>query len=440
MTWMNPTALVGLLAVAVPILVHLFGRRLAKRQRFPSLRLLQLASTTPVTRTQPSDLLLLLVRCAIIAAAALALAQPRWSSPDRAKRLQTPVRVVIVDTSLSMERLTSDGRSAAVHARELGRQMLDSTREGMLVETTRPGANVAAAGSWLEQRSGKRELVVISDFQQGAVSDGDFASLSAGFGITLRKVTPTSVTRIGTDSDVVVTLDGQETDARWQSRDADTIGTSLTILASSDSDVRRLTDVVSQLAPRVKSTHAIAVVFSDYREASQLAARTHPLNQPWQGDLLVALRNDELVRHGTSSATPRSCASAETAPVRSAGGHLIAGVAAGDTGSQYELVVFSCADAGSSAGAALLAAVARVATAKPEWPETETLVVPDEQLRRWERPPTAVEPRGTDETSPDGRWLWLLALLLLFVEEAIRRRVPRSTTDVVAAGRRERVA
>ena len=77
MTWLNPIALVGLLAVAVQILVHLFGRRVAKRQRFPSLRLLHLASTTPVTRSQPSDLLLLLVRCAIVVAAALALAQPR---------------------------------------------------------------------------------------------------------------------------------------------------------------------------------------------------------------------------------------------------------------------------------------------------------------------------------------------------------------------------
>lgn len=440
MTWMNPIAFVGLLAAAVPILVHLFGRRLAKRQRFPSLRLLQLASTTPVTRTQPSDLLLLLVRCAIIAAAALALAQPRWSNPDRAKRLQTPVRVVIVDTSLSMERLTSDGRSAALHARELGRQMLDSAREGMLVETTRPGANVAAAGSWLEQRSGKRELVVISDFQQDAVSDGDFASVSAGIGIMLSKVTPTSITRIATDSDVVVTLDGQETDARWQSRDADTIGTSLTILALSDSDVRRLTDVVSQVAPRMKSTHAIAVVFPDYREATPLAARTRPINQPWQGDLIVALRNEELVRHGTSSATPPSCASAEPAPVRRADGHLIAGVAAGERGSQYELVVFSCAAAGSSAGAALLTAVTRVATAKPNWHETETLVVPDEQLRRWERPATVIEPRGTDETSPDGRWLWLLALALLVVEEVIRRRAPRRTNHVVAVERRERVA
>ena len=440
MTWLNPIALLGLLAVAVPILVHLFGRRVAKRQRFPSLRLLHLGSTTPVTRSQPSDLLLLLVRCAIVAAAALALAQPRWSSPNREKRLLTPVRVVIVDTSRSMDRLTSDGQRASTAARDLSRAMLDSAREGMLVESSRPAANLAAAGSWLEQRSGKRELVVISDFQHGAVSDGDFASVPAGVGILLRKVTPTPVSLSATASGITAVTDGQVTVAQWSSRDADTIGTSLTVLARSDADIRALTEVVRQLAPGARPTHSIAVVYPDHGEAASLAARTQPINQPWQGDFLVALQDEALVRNGTSSATPTACASAGAAPVRSTAGHVLASVAAGESGSPFELVVFSCADAGSSAGAALLTAVSHVAAPKPDWNESETVVVPDELLRRWERPATAVEPRGRDETSPDGRWFWLLALLLLVLEELMRRRTPRRTSRAFAVERRERVA
>ena len=440
MTWLNPIALVGLLAVLVPIFVHLFGRRVAKRQRFPSLRLLQLASTTPVTRSQPSDLLLLLVRCAIIVAAALALAQPRWSSPDRQQRLQTPLRVVIVDTSRSMERLTSDGRSAAAYARELGEALLDSAREGMLVETARPGANISAAASWLDQRSGKRELVVISDFQQGAVSDGDFASVPHDVGIILSKVISASVSPTANDSGIVVMLDGQATDARWHSGNAETIGTPLKILAGSDSDVRALTNVVRQLVPRATSTHAIAIVFPDYPESTQLAARSHSINQPWQGDFLVALRDEELVRHGPSPSTPpSSCVSAGTTPVYSANGHLLAVVAAAESGSEFELVVFSCAEANTSAGAALLTAMTRAATAAGGWRESETVVVPDDQLRRWERPATMVEPRRRDETSPDGRWLWLLALLLLGLEEWLRRRTPRRV-EAIPVERRERVA
>jgi hypothetical protein len=441
MTWLNPIALVGLLAVMLPIFVHLFGRRVAKRQPFPSLRLLQLASTTPVTRSQPSDLLLLLVRCAIISAAALALAQPRWSSPDRRQRLQTPVRAVIVDTSRSMERLTSDGRSATAYARELSSAILDSARQGMLVETARPGANISAAASWLDQRSGKRELVVISDFQHGAVSDGDFASIPDDVGITLSKVTWASVSPSANASGIVVMLDGPSTDAQWQVRNGDTIETSLKVLAGSDSDVRALTNVVRQLVPLVTPTHAIAVVFPDYPESAQLAAHSHPLNQPWQGDFLLALRDEELVRNGRSPSAPTpSCVAAGTTPVHSANGQLLAGVAAGESGFEFELVVFSCADAKTSAGAALLTAVTRAAIANPGWDESETVVVPDERLRRWERPATVVEPRGRDETSPDGRWLWLLALLLLGVEEWLRRRTPRRTGEAVPVERRERVA
>ena len=78
MRWLNPTALFGLLALAVPILVHLFGRRLARVQRFPTLRLLKDTLPTPTTRSRPSDLVLLLLRCAVIVAAVFGLAQPLW--------------------------------------------------------------------------------------------------------------------------------------------------------------------------------------------------------------------------------------------------------------------------------------------------------------------------------------------------------------------------
>ena len=129
MTWLNPAAFVGLIAIAIPILVHLFGRRIAKRQRFPSLRLLLDARATPATRSRPSDLLLLILRCAVILAAVLALAQPRWSSSERLRNSSVPIRLILVDTSASMHRLTSDGGIVLERARSLARQVLDSARE-----------------------------------------------------------------------------------------------------------------------------------------------------------------------------------------------------------------------------------------------------------------------------------------------------------------------
>jgi len=439
-SWLNPIALVGLLAVAVPILVHLFGRRVAKRQRFPSLRLLQLAATTPVSRSQPSDIVLLLVRCAIVAAAVLGLAQPRWSSDGRQRREAMPARVVIVDTSLSMTRLTSDGRRALDAARELGRALVDSARVGMLVETVSPGRNAAGAASWLRLQSGRRELVVISDMQLGAISAGDFATVPEGVGITLTKVVTNTAPASATgDSAVAIRMDGLETDVTWRLRDAPDSSPAMTILGA-DSTRQTALAVVRQLVPGLTNAHRIALVFPDYRDASAIAGRLETLDQPWQGDFLLALRSDRQLRTSSSASAPRDCPLANAAPIHDDHGSLLGAVGTVKDTPRFELIVFSCVDANTTAGVTLLAAVTRAAGVRPGDIESDPVVVPDESLRKWERPATEVGPPGNEETSPDGRWFWLLALLLLAVEEWLRRRAPKRKTSTVSTEGRERVA
>lgn len=441
MTWLNPLALVGLLALAVPILVHLFGRRVARRLRFPSLRLLQLASTTPTTRSQPSDILLLVLRCAVVAAAALALAQPRWTTPGRSRQSLTPARVVVVDTSASTTRLTSDGRSALEQAQAL----LDSSREGMLVQTNRPGANIAGAASWLGTRSGMREVVVISDFQRGAVSDGDLAAVPVGVGIRLQKVLTTA--RLDPmnagDSAITVRFDPatDDVDVTWQTLVSDSTALPFTVFSAPDDEVAARASIAAaaRLYPRTASTHAIAFVFPGYPGTAALASHLEPLRQPWQGDFLLALNRHPLFRDNTSAAEPRPCTQNGALALRNAQGVPAAALGSLKSGSSHELVVFSCVEAGSLAGTALLAAVVGAAGQVAPFPELEPTTVPDETLRQWERPATETEPRGKDETSPDGRWLWLLALGLLVAEEWFRRKRPSRP----AAGRiekQERVA
>ena len=440
MTWLNPIALLGLLAVAVPVLVHLFGRRVAKRQRFPSLRLLQLAATTPVTRSQPSDILLLLIRCAIVVAGALALAQPRWSSPARQRLAKTPARVVIVDTSASMSRLTSDGRTALTVARALGRALVDSARVGMVIETAHPGLNVAAAGSWLSQQSGRRELVVVSDMQLGALGAGDFARVPDGVGVTLRKVEAgvSPSLNVG-DSAVAITLDSTETRVTWRVGGARDSTASLTILGA-DSTRETALDVLRQLVPRLNGSQRIALVFPDYPGASEIARGLQPLDRPWQGDLFLLLRSDRLVRSSGNAPPSRDCSEARAAPIRNESGSLSGTIGVLKDRSPFELVVLSCAAAHNGSGAALLAAVARVAATVPHGIESDPVVVPDESLRKWERPATDIGPRGNEDTSPDGRWFWLLALVLLALEEWIRRRAPQRMVRVAVTEGRERVA
>ena len=445
MTWLNPLALVGLLALAVPILVHLFGRRVARRQRFPSLRLLQLASATPTTKSQPSDILLLVLRCAVVAAAALALAQPRWTTPGRSRQSLTPARVVVVDTSASTTRLTSDGRSALEQAQAMAQALLDSSREGMLVQTNRPGANIAGAASWLGTRSGMREVVVISDFQRGAVNDGDLANVPLGVGIRLRKVVTTPLVDPMTtgDSAVIVRFDPatDDVDVTWQSPLSDSAALPLTVLNASGDEAAARASIAAaaRLYPRTASTHAIAFVFPDYPGTAALASQLEPLRQPWQGDFLLALNRHRLLRDKTNVTEPRPCTQNGALSLRNAQGVSVATLGSLKSGSAHELVVFSCVEAGSLAGTALLAAVVGAAGQVPRFPELEPTTVPDETLRQWERPATAIEPRGQDETSPDGRWLWLLALGLLVAEEWFRRKRP-SRAAAVRIERQERVA
>lgn len=445
MTWLNPLAFAGLLALAVPVLVHLFGRRVARRQRFPSLRLLHLVSITPTTKSQPSDILLLAVRCGVIAAAALALAQPRWSTAERRRENQSPVRAVIVDTSASMRRLTSDGRPVLAHALEMGQALLDSARAGMVVQTSRPGENIAAAASWLDTRSGMREVVVISDFQRGAVSDGDLAAVRPGVGVDFRKITSATQadsTIVG-DSALAVRVDPATDDieATWRRVESDSAIISVTALTTpADADLARASVAAAErLYPRRAPGHVIGVVFPGYSGATTLAGQLEPLRQAWQGDFLLALTRHQLFRVNTGSIDLRPCAHDGAVPLRNGNSAIVAALGSGPPGSRHELLIFSCVGAGTVAGTALLAATMDASRLDTRFDEMEPTSMPDETLRQWERPPLNVGPRGRDDTSPDGRWLWLLALLLLGAEEGLRRAKPRPAGATVQE-RGERVA
>ena len=74
MFWLNPSALFGLAAVAVPVLIHLLVQRRAERFAFPTLRFLQPTRLAAIRRHVLEDLPLLVVRVALLAAGAPATA------------------------------------------------------------------------------------------------------------------------------------------------------------------------------------------------------------------------------------------------------------------------------------------------------------------------------------------------------------------------------
>ena len=76
MSLLNASLAAGTLLVALPIVLHLIMRREAKQIQFPALRFVERRRTLNQHRLRLRHLLLLALRCAIIALLALALARP----------------------------------------------------------------------------------------------------------------------------------------------------------------------------------------------------------------------------------------------------------------------------------------------------------------------------------------------------------------------------
>ena len=76
LVWINVAALAGLLAVLGPVLVHLLRRQRARRVPFPTVQFLVSTRAAAARIGTPSDLPLLALRVAIVAAAAIGAAQP----------------------------------------------------------------------------------------------------------------------------------------------------------------------------------------------------------------------------------------------------------------------------------------------------------------------------------------------------------------------------
>lgn len=112
LSFLNSVFLAGLVAAAVPILIHLFSRRRAKEVAFPSLEYLREISRQKVRRMRLRQWLLLALRVLVLALFALAMGRPviRGSSGVVARGNSTVI--ILLDNSYSMAaadpRLTGD--------------------------------------------------------------------------------------------------------------------------------------------------------------------------------------------------------------------------------------------------------------------------------------------------------------------------------------------
>ena len=123
MSFLAPLFLIGALAIAAPILFHLIRRTSREKTRFSSLMFLEPTPPRVTKKSRLENILLLILRCAVLCLLALAFARPFLRKPLLANPGDgAPTRaVVLIETSASMRRETlwAEARGkAAQFARE----------------------------------------------------------------------------------------------------------------------------------------------------------------------------------------------------------------------------------------------------------------------------------------------------------------------------------
>jgi len=141
-SFLSPLFLVGALAAAVPIALHLFRREPEARVRFAAVRLLRHAPVEDARRRRLREWLLLALRVAALLLIAFAFARPFFTAGSAESAGH--VTVIALDTSLS---LSAPGQFA--RAKALARDAIGRAPSGDLVGvvTFADGAHVAAAPS-----------------------------------------------------------------------------------------------------------------------------------------------------------------------------------------------------------------------------------------------------------------------------------------------------
>jgi len=134
MTLLNPLLMWGMLAVAAPIIIHLLNRRRFEHVNWAAMRFVQLAIEKNQRRIQTEDIILLLLRCALVALLAWALARPalKAAGTGRFFGAEPVTGVIILDNSYSMS--ATDGvQSRFEQAKRAADSILDTLPTGSSV-------------------------------------------------------------------------------------------------------------------------------------------------------------------------------------------------------------------------------------------------------------------------------------------------------------------
>jgi len=202
LSFTTPLLLIGLLAAAIPPLLHLLSVARAKQAAFPTLRFLRLSMAKTARRRRIQHWLLMVVRSALLAVLAVGLAEPISRAAGWGGAAERSA-VVVLDNSMSMSalsggvsRLASAKSQAAALLDGVGRPelaavivtngqaapeglttRLDLLRAGIGAVSPSPGRAPmrhcleAALAALAGQTQGRKAVYMFSDLQQANLAD-----------------------------------------------------------------------------------------------------------------------------------------------------------------------------------------------------------------------------------------------------------------------------
>lgn len=451
---MNPWAWLGLLALVLPVFIHLLTRTPASVQRFPTLRFITVSRLPPRARRRIRDIVLLAVRMGILAAAVTALVQPVFVTQEIGARASNVVRAIVLDTSESMhgpaygQGASSGGATMLDSATEVANRLLGEAETAIVVKTSNPGREIAGAVKWLATQPGVSEIAVISDFQKGSIDSVSLARVPAGVGVRLFRIAGVELDSAFTvdaaqrEAKVAIAASASHTFIRWVR-----IGQEPNAGNAPEPNAPSISSAVSidsGTAPVsvVRDGKALSVHFlqAGDGESKALMRRITMPSAQWMADVLLSIHHDGILTELANSrgafesqVSPLSGATAVKAGSDSAPVVVLTDVngtpvvTAGERNSA--LIIFMSTSQGSASALALTRAAARALSQFPQLDEHETVTIDAERVAAWERRgvspgKSATDLRtlgGLDASDSSGRWLWLLAISLLLVEWFVRR-------------------
>ncbi|WP_426492771.1 BatA domain-containing protein [Hymenobacter sp. 102] len=201
MAFVHPWFLLGLLAISIPVILHLFELRRPQRVLFSNVEFIQQVKLVTARQRKLKHLLLLASRIATVCCLVLLFAQPFIPAPEQNSGTVSSVRVV-VDNSPSLQQLGANDQSlleesiqqavglplafasgTRYHVWPGGQEPLTTAAYRAAVEQIQPSGQTESVGALLRQAqrsSVQGPIFLLSDFQKNTFSQASLAALDSG--------------------------------------------------------------------------------------------------------------------------------------------------------------------------------------------------------------------------------------------------------------------